>query len=283
MITDRAYITILSTNTYINGVVVLYYSLMNTNTEYPLYCIVTEDINEENIRVLKNLGIKIIRRQQIIPNQMTDRDGSAGAIKDTYGWHYALVKLEIFNLTQFKKIVYIDCDVIILQNMDELFQKPHMTALRDNSNFRNRHNNNIFCSGLLVVEPNMYIYKDILQFFKKQCEELGNKELIHDQLILQKYYSSWRDLSEKLALDTEYNAWTTYFEESDLYYPKYNVKSIHIIDVKPWNKDKQYFINYMQNYPAYAKLCLWYIDVLNWTIKDLNNKGITSSDLKIIE
>ena len=32
-----------------------------------------------------------------------------------------LTKLNIWNLTQFKKVVYLDADVLVLENVDELF------------------------------------------------------------------------------------------------------------------------------------------------------------------
>jgi len=60
------------------------------------------------------------------------------------------------------------------------------------------------------------------------------------------------------------------------------MKTMHIIDTKPWRVSKQYFYNLFAEYPCYAKLCLDYIDILNYTITDLQQKGITSSDLRII-
>lgn len=278
----RAWVTILSTNSYINGVVVLDRSLKTVKSKYPLYCVITDEVSEENIEVLTKLGIRIIHKPQIVPNGLTYEDGINQTIFGNT-WHLAMVKLHVFDLTAFDKIVYIDSDVILLQNMDDLFDKPHMTASQGLYTWWSGPVNNSFNSGLMVIQPNHYIFTNILRYYNKLCNEILGKELIHDERIIDEFYPSWNSLYDKLRLDTEYNPWTTYFREEDLYYPTHSVKSIHIIEVKPWNKNKQYFINCMQKYPAYARLCLWYIDVLNWTIKDLNNKGITSSDLKIIE
>jgi len=111
---DKAYVTILSDNSYINGVVVLDRSLKCVNSKYPLYCIITEEVSEENRKVLSDLNIKIIEKDILIPKGQTE-DNKVDVVESLLqsGWHKALVKLHIFGLTQFKKIVYIDSDIIV--------------------------------------------------------------------------------------------------------------------------------------------------------------------------
>lgn len=277
----KAYVTVLSDNSYINGVVVLYRSLMNTGTKYPLYAIVTPDVNQENINTLEKLNIGIIHRNQIIPPKMKLEDGKAGQLMDVYGWHKAMVKLSIFGLTQFEKLVYLDSDIVVLKNIDELFDKPHMSAIKDFCGMEDigPEDRNL-CSGTLVIEPDEYEYKNILRFVQNFD---GQGELIHDQWIIQEYYPVWKEMQNILRLPVEYGCWTTFYSEEDLYYPKKDIKILHIIDRKPWTQSKEYFHQCETNWPAYSKLCLWYIDLLNYTIKWLSSQGITNKYLKIIE
>ena len=48
---NNAYITLLSTNNYLYGCIGLMYSWKATNSKYPFYCVVTEDITKENIMI----------------------------------------------------------------------------------------------------------------------------------------------------------------------------------------------------------------------------------------
>jgi len=40
-------------------------------------------------------------------------------------------KLSIWTLTEYSKIVYVDSDMIALQNVDELFERPSLSACPD--------------------------------------------------------------------------------------------------------------------------------------------------------
>ncbi len=286
-----AYVTVLSSNDYINGVVVLDKSLKLLNSKYLLYCIVTPDISAENKEVLRRLSIPTIEKDQIAPPG-ADNEHAAKIITNLDGpqdgmlwWHKAMVKLSIFDLTQFNKIVYLDADMIVKQNIDELFDKPHMSAVRDCTSLSGRSFGDAqgsFNSGLLVIVPNHEEFENILDFLN-HFDPKG--KLIHDQWILQEYFNNWKDRLE-LHLDQWYAPWTTNFSPGnadDYYFLRSKIKVLHIIDKKPWNLSKEYFLMMMEGYPYYSRLNLEYIDILNYTIWELNNQGITSPDLKTIE
>lgn len=55
-----AYVTLLTTNSYINGVIILYESLQKVKSQYPLLCLVTEDISQDIIDILNKLTIKTV-------------------------------------------------------------------------------------------------------------------------------------------------------------------------------------------------------------------------------
>lgn len=281
----RAYVTILSDNSYINGVVVLHRSLVLSKAKYPLFCIVTPEVSEENRIVLQKLGIWMIEKDLIMPPSSSKEEAlEVVESLDCYGswWHKALVKLHIFGLTQFSKLVYIDADMVVKQNIDDLFEKSHMTAAWDCFGFGANDicNSGSFNSGLLVVEPSTELYEDLMRFFNTFD---GGGKLIHDQWVLQEYFKDWPSRPE-LHLDRWWAPWTTAFVEDrdEYYYLQSQIKVLHIIDRKPWTQNRNYFITRLVNWPCYAKLCLQYIDILNYTITDLKNKGITSPDLKII-
>ena len=279
----RAYITLLSNDNYINGIVVLDKSLKQQNSKYLLGCIVTPDVSKENLEVLSRLNIFIIQRDHIVPPQYKDMPAKDINSLDERGWHRAMTKLSIYGLDFFSKLVYIDADIIVKQNIDELFDRPHMSACWDGGlDLGSAGFSGSFNSGLMVIEPNKKEYEEIIKFMEN-FDPQGS--LIHDQLILQKFFDKWPK-QEALHLSRYYAPWTTNFNpgyEDYFYYNRGNMKTLHMIDAKPWTKSKKYFFDLMTSYPFYAYLNLEYIDILNFTIKALESEGITSSYLKVIE
>lgn len=271
-IEGKAYVTVLSDNSFINGVVALHRSLNEVNSIYPLYCIVTPEVTEENINVLKKLDINIIEKNPNYYSEKTNEMIQVIETLDTFGWHKAMIKLELYNLTQFKKLVYLDSDMVVHQNIDELFYKPHMSAARDCCDINGYFGNGqTFNSGLMVIEPNEEEYNNIIKHLKTFN---SSEQLIHDQLILQTYFKNWPQNGQ--LLEPQYNYWSTYSAAE-------NIKVTHFIDKKPWRVNKDYFHLLKNDYSRYAEISLWYIDYINSTINELNSKGIFSEDLKIIE
>ena len=277
-----AWITLLSDNAYINGVVVLHRSLVETGSKYPLYVAVTDEVSQENIQVLTQLNIPMIHFDIVMPPNMNLDDApEVVTTLDAYGWHKALCKLHVFAQEQFDKVVFIDADVIVKNNMDELFTLPHMTTPRDCWDFEGQFGDTpSLSSGMMVIEPDKTVTDNLLEFLAN-FDSQG--KMIHDQWIIQEYYKGWEECSE-LHLSPYYAVWTTRFDDSrpEYYYHQHKIKSIHMIDTKPWRVDKEYFIRWLDTYPIYARLSLQYIDILNFTIQDLERNGIVSSDLRII-
>ncbi len=65
-------------------------------------------------------------------------DGGSGGWLTTRPAHFAVhircgryTKLHVWNLVEFEKVVYIDADALVLQNVDELFSRPGFAAAPD--------------------------------------------------------------------------------------------------------------------------------------------------------
>lgn len=264
----KAWVTLLSDNSYMLGEVGIVRSLQETYTKYPIICVITPDVSAENRAILEYLGVKLIVKDRIVPNGEDPNDLSAWeqfTSLSQAGWHNALTKLSIFDLTDYDKLVYVDNDVLALQNVDELFDKPHMSAIKDFHGQRDE-----FCSGLLVIEPNHDEYLKILEFFKN----FKTDGMIHDQLILQKYFKDWTKHPE-LVLSNDYGVWTTAFTGNNEHQNLLSsVKMMHYIDVKPWKVGFTYFKQ--SHLPKlYAQLTQEYAIKLNQYATELTNLGFT--------
>lgn len=196
----RAYITVLSTPTYIPGVVVLYKSLKKTKTKYPFYVLINSSINECDIEYLKEFGINVIKsnnKELLIPSKIRFSNRENGYNQ----WNHTFDKLHIFQLDQFKKLVYIDSDMLILNNIDELFEKPHMSAVvagalrPENSHWK------LLNSGLMVIEPQKGLGNKIAHTLSIVQNK---KDYFGDQDLIQEYYNKW-EFQNDLRLDDKYN------------------------------------------------------------------------------
>ena len=109
-----AYITLLSSDDYVWGVLGLYYSLKKKNKcKYPLIVIVTQDISTETINILikNNISYKIVKTIYF-----PEMPGISGLNPKRY--ITCANKIYIYNFTEYDKVMFIDADCIILFNID---------------------------------------------------------------------------------------------------------------------------------------------------------------------
>lgn len=228
-----SYVTVLSTETYLLGVLCMYKSLKNSNTKIPLTVVVTDNISEDIIKILENEDINVIRKPKIkFSNIINDKNKDS---KFMY-WNNTFDKLYVFELTQFEKIVYIDSDMLILKNIDELFKKINLSAVVAGNFYPGNEEWVKLNSGLMVIEPK----SGILNEFEKILNvEILKGKVIGDQNIIQEYIPEWENIKE-LHLDHKYNMFFQYLE----YYIDKLKKSLDDISIihfiskdKPWMLD----------------------------------------------
>lgn len=202
---DKAWLCFISSDNYIYYALNLYRSLMRTNTKYPLYCAVTKNISQRTRNILKTVGINLLELDttDIEHSGIVQRGAKIGVCKKYLN---ALTKLDLFKFDDmFKKVVYLDVDLHIFANIDELFDKPHMSAVEDVAPARQHlkyiEGESIFCSGLLVwdFEHN----KGLIQKIISELDKLPENRQWHDQSILNYYYQDWIHKKE-LHLDPTY-------------------------------------------------------------------------------
>jgi glycogenin len=239
----RAYVTLLSTESYLPGVLALHESLKRTGTPYPFATAVSAHIAPSIDPILERAGI-IVRRipeSTAIPKEMIENNGH---------WGHTFDKVHLFGLHEFEKLVYVDSDMIVLANMDELFDKPHMSAVpagvlvhKDWTRLN---------GGLLVIEPEEQLADGIFATLPQALEEVAamGVKASGDQDLLNAYYPGWRTTPE-LQLDQGYNMFQCYL---DLHIEKHGfrlpqhfshkkndsqkkIKIVHFIGPrKPWMK-----------------------------------------------
>jgi alpha-N-acetylglucosamine transferase len=67
-------------------------------------------------------------------------------------------------MTQYDKLVFLDSDIMILKNLDHLFECEHMTSALDGEYFNLWPDDPHFNSGILVIEPNEDEYNRLIDY-----------------------------------------------------------------------------------------------------------------------
>jgi alpha-N-acetylglucosamine transferase len=127
-----AWATLVTGEKYLPGVAVFAESLLRGSSNhngslYPLITMVTSDVKEEAIQALRSLGCLIRPVKRLHPGHSKGDKNMAFA-------HFGDVwtKLRCFEMIEYDRIIMVDSDMLVLKNMDELFdgnlQDDHIMA-----------------------------------------------------------------------------------------------------------------------------------------------------------
>ncbi len=201
-----AYITVLSNDLYYPGVKGLFVSLKKTNPRFPFYVLLGKSVSAK-VRndLLAIKGINLIDADSIRVVDAIKRNNEA-----TFNprWNFTFDKLLIFEQTQFDKLVFLDADMLVLQNLDHLFEKPDMSAVCAGVSYPGNERWEGLNSGIMVVVPKIGFVDELMKLVPKVLSE---KVSFGDQDLLQQYYKDWSGKKE-LDLGEKYNVFSDYLE-----------------------------------------------------------------------
>jgi len=208
---------------YLIGFEVMLKSLIDNNprvvTDNLPFVIITNDLNPEDLVTSRTIynNIHIKRFNESKYSQIEELKKKQMAFGD-------YTKYEIFSLTEFKKIIFLDSDTIILGNIDYLIDfKESFGCVREL--FIDQYN-----TGVMVI-GNKYLNPKITEDLINLTNVYGITEHL-DQDIINNYFI---DIITPIPL--EYNYLKIYskqiFQNTGL--PDY-IKIIHYVVKKPWQQ-----------------------------------------------
>jgi alpha-N-acetylglucosamine transferase len=143
----EAYVTLLYGG-FLLGARVLGQSLRETGTKKELIALCTETVSDATKDILKQDGWTIRDIQNIhSPYEGLSKRGSY--------FSGIFSKLHIWNMTDYDRIVYLDSDVLVVRNIDHMFDCGTFCAA-----FRH---SDLFNAGIVVVQPNRTIFNHMLE------------------------------------------------------------------------------------------------------------------------
>ncbi|MFD2612373.1 glycosyltransferase [Paenibacillus gansuensis] len=227
----KTYLTALTTDSYLPGVLALHKSLLKTKPKYGFRVLVTENVSGACLSKLKRHRIDVMKIKRL-PSMREKASESENRKRNNFS------KILMFQLTEFEKIVYLDSDMMVMRNIDHLFHKPHMSAVPAGSLYpRYRHWTELN-SGLLIVKPEKGLTEAIMAHLPKKVHHNYG-----DQKLLIAHYPQWSPKNPRLHLDHKYNmiigtidfhirkhGYNVNYHSPD----RRTVAVVHFIGPKPW-------------------------------------------------
>ncbi|RMD42551.1 hypothetical protein DV735_g2621, partial [Chaetothyriales sp. CBS 134920] len=176
-----ATLQLLINDSYLPGVMVLGHSLRERGATAKLACIVVvENLAAETIEELRTVYDDIIPVQRL-----TNHTPANLYVMDRLDLVSTFTKIELWRQTQYKRIVYLDADMVVLRAPNELLTlKTEFAAVPDIGW------PDCFNSGLMVLNPNMGDYYGLLALAERGISFDGA-----DQGLLNMHFTNWRRLS----------------------------------------------------------------------------------------
>ncbi|KAL5438591.1 hypothetical protein PMIN07_011666 [Paraphaeosphaeria minitans] len=206
-------------DSYLPGAAVLAHSLRDLGTEKKLAVLVTlETLSADTITELKSLY------DYVIPVDRIRNPNPANLyLMGRPDLLYAFTKIALWRQTRFRKIVYLDADVVALRSLDELFDIDAPFAAAPDVGWPDAFN-----SGVMVLYPDMGEYWAL-----HTMASTGDSFDGADQGLLNQYFENrnWHRL--KFTYNTTPNA--QYQWEPAYRYYKRDISAVHFIGKdKPW-------------------------------------------------
>ncbi|KAF8912780.1 nucleotide-diphospho-sugar transferase [Gymnopilus junonius] len=259
-----AYVTLLTKNSYLAGVLVLDLCLRMVDSKYPLVVMVTPSLPEEAKAVIHKRHI-LTREVKIL----RPPEGKHTLAADDSRFADTWTKLRGFELEEFSRIVLLDSDMIVLKNMDELMlldlPHDHIAAVhvcscnpRDIIHYpldwkpRNcaytavkyptapppaitEHSPRPYTqlnSGTVVLNPSKSLSADIIQFLFT-CDRVSEWTFPDQDLLSEFFRGKWQPIS------WYYNALRSLRNVHPVLWSKNEIRCLHYIYAdKPWQSRK---------------------------------------------
>jgi len=241
---SEAFVSLATNDDYGRGANTLGRSLKRSGTTRRCVLMVTSGVTPSYRETLKESWDELV---DITPLDSNDQEKLAILARPELGCTFT--KLRAWTLTQFQKCVFLDADTMVLQNVDELFERDELSAAPDVGW------PDCFNSGVFVFKPSMDTYGRLLEFAKTRGSFDGG-----DQGLLNDFFKDWatKDISKRLPFLYNMVANITYSYTPAFMRYGQDVKIVHFLgSVKPWHH---------------------YYDESTGMLKKLSSSGLSVSD-----
>lgn len=230
----NAFVTLVTGPDYARGALALARSLQRTGTEAPLVVLALDGLS--GLDALAAEGCRIVpiaplplsaefRARHSRSAQHADAPFTRGVKPEFHDPLMNFCKLRLWELEEFRRVVFLDADTIVLRNIDRLFLYPEGAAapnVYDELDGFHRLN-----SGVFVAEPQR-------RTFDRMCEALDRPGAFYrrtDQTFLEEWWPNWH------GLPYTYNTLQYVFFKLPALWRWDRIYVLHYQYEKPWQED----------------------------------------------
>ncbi|KAA8581976.1 hypothetical protein FQN60_008716, partial [Etheostoma spectabile] len=156
---DQAFVTLATNDSYAKGAMVLGQSLRNHNTTKKLVALLGPHVAEPCRDALRSIFDEVR-----VVDVMDSGDAAHLSLMKRPDLGVTFTKLHCWTLTHYSKCVFMDADTLVLSNIDELFEREELSAAPDPGW------PDCFNSGVFVFRPSNETHEKLLTF----CSENGS-------------------------------------------------------------------------------------------------------------
>lgn len=249
-----AWVTLLTQPDYLPGVETLHRSLRASGSPWPLVVMVTDTIDDSTRQHLGAQGCKVREVPVIGPDPALESRYANARFADVWS------KLAVWTLTEYQRVAFLDADMLVLQNMDHLFELPLAAgtiaachACRCNPNHiesypvswrpencyyswctdAQMHANpptsldNYLNGGFLLLTPDNALYQQMVAKLAEKAD-ISGYVFAEQDFLNEVFRDRW------LPLHYGYNALKTLPLQHPQMWDLAQVKNLHFIIDKPW-------------------------------------------------
>lgn len=243
----QVYLTALTNERYIPGVMALARSLREVEAQYPLAVMIPEEKEAELTKALRDYGVLklpnvFVLPKPNVPTWKTNEQEKVVEEKYSY-WRDTFFKLQAAGCTEYKKVILLDSDMMVVKNIDHLFKKPSFTATICGKCVHDEWKS--LNSGLMVLETSSELHQKLLSLINPAIEFKASKGLqAGDQDVFHLAVPEWRNCPE-LFIPEYYSicwGWISNLCKKEKCVPK-DFYVIHFTGKqKPWHCRKNYIL-----------------------------------------
>ena len=262
----RVYLTALTNERYIPGVMALARSLHEVKAEYDLAIMIPAEKEKSLGAAIRKYGVLDIPGTFLLPKENVRVPEIDTIVEEKYSyWCATFFKLQAASCVEFEKIILLDSDMLVARNIDHLFAWSSFTATVGGKCVHDDwHSLN---SGLLVLEPSLILYEKLISLVVPAIRYKESKGLqAGDQDVFQMAYPEWKDHPE-LYISEKYNicwGWIGELCKKEKCTPK-DMHVIHFVGKeKPWDYGKYHYLRILVSYIVRRKWDKLFYKVYIW-------------------
>lgn len=218
---EEAFVTLVTSDSYVPGALVLGSSLRKVGSNKRRIALVTSLCSSS----LKALETEWEIRQ--VPLLLSD-DEKGLLLLGRPELSVTLSKISVWNQIDLRKIIFMDSDMLVLQNIDSLFEECEELSAAPDSGWPDSFN-----SGLFVLRPSQETFSSL----KERMSTFGSWDGA-DQGLLNSHFPNWNRIS--FLYNCTSNTHYSYLPAFERF--RKEVKVYHFIgrDGKPWKRKGEY-------------------------------------------